>query len=204
MTRRTGIARSGYIGFLGLALSCSVTLATERSYPIDCWGDRLAEWKPVAANPQALFGAAFLPGIFLGPPGDSSPSQGSFSVASFGYGGRAVIAFDDIVIEDRPGPDFIVFENAFFQLPLPTSDGAPFFVFAEPGIVEVSADGSEWHAFPYDAGALAEVPNQPNGTIDADLYHRLRGLAGITPTFTGNWTVPDDPEVFDPSGPGGV
>jgi len=27
---------------------------------------------------------------------------------------------------------------------------------------------------------------------------------GLTPNFTGNYTVPDDPLVFDPTAPGGV
>ncbi len=117
----------------------SLCLAGERSYQIDCLPDRVAVWTPVAQNPQSLFGAAFVPGIVLGPPGESVEFQGSLTVASFGFGGGIVVAFDDLVIEDGPGPDFIVFENAFFKLPLPDSPDDDFSIFAEPGIVEVSA-----------------------------------------------------------------
>jgi len=179
--------------------------AAERSYPLDCWPDRLVEWQPVAADPLSLFGAPYVPGTVLGPPGDSLPFEGAFTGASLGYGGRATVAFDDLMIEDGPGPDFIVFENAFFKLPLPTTPDDEFLVFAEPAYVDVSADGVQWHRFPHDAAALQEVSAQPgDGSIGGELALRLRGLAGITPTFTGNWTVADDPAVFDPAGEGGV
>ena len=176
--------------------------ATERSYPVDCWPDALVDWNPVAANPDSLFGAPFIPGTVLGPPADSVPYQGSLAVATIGFGGHATVRFDDIVIEDRPGPDFIVFENAFFELPLPLSETDDFTVFVEPAVVEVSLDGQSWYAFAYDADAVADASGVL--TVDRDLYLRLAGLAGVTPTFTGNWTVPNVPGVFDPLGTGGV
>jgi hypothetical protein len=199
------MSNRGVRGAFVAILACLANFAVsggERSYPLDCWPDRLVEWSPSAATP--LYGAPWVPGILLGPPGDSLPIEGSFSVASMGFGGRAALAFDDLLIEDGPGPDFIVFENAFFKLPLPLADGDPFTLFAEPGRVEVSLDGQQWHAFPHDAAALAQVPNQADGTIDDVLYAQLGGLAGVTPTFSGNWTVPDDREVFDAAGQGGV
>jgi hypothetical protein len=173
--------------------------------PVDCLPDRVVVWQAAEPAPESRFGAAFLPGVILGPPGDSVPTQGSFSVASLGFGGQVVLGFDDLVIEDLPGPDFIVFENAFFKLPLPASTQDDFFVFAEPARVEVSTDGEEWVLFPFDAAALAEVSGgQGDGSIDRDLYERLIGLAGLTPTFSGNWTVPNDPLAFDASGQAGV
>ena len=76
--------------------------------------------RPTLFSAQAPYGQAsgppFVPGIVLGPPGDSSPVDGSFTVATLGYGGSVTVAYDDVVIEDRPGPDFIVFENAFFDV----------------------------------------------------------------------------------------
>lgn len=186
-----------------LAASCVIApcLAAERSYPIDCLPDRVAAWNPVADNPLSLFGAAFLPGIVLGPPGESVHFQGSLTVASFGFGGSIVVAFDDVVIEDGPGADFIVFENAFFGLPAPESAQDDFSIFAEPGLVEVSADGVVWHAFPYNHDALLASAGQ---AVTQDNYLALTGLAGLTPTFTGNWTVPNDPATFDPLGVGGI
>jgi hypothetical protein len=179
--------------------------AAERSHPVDCLPDRVLDFDPVAGNPASLFGATFVPGIVLGPPGDSLAIDGSFSVATLGFGGTVTLRFDDIVIEDRPGPDFIVFENAFFRLPLPASAADDFRIFAEPGRVEASFDGATWMSFPFDPQALQAVRDLPsNGDVDRALRARLGGLAGITPTFTGNWTVPDDPAAFDPSGTGGV
>ncbi len=187
------------------ALTATTVFGAERSFPVDCFPDRIANWQAALPAPESRFGAIYLPGIVLGPPGDSLPYQGSFTVASLGFDGGVVLAFDDAVLEDRPGPDFIVFENAFFRLPLPQRAADDSAVFAEPAIVEVSIDGVQWHPFSYDAQALADVPqDQPDGTIDRELRERLRGLAGITPTFTGNWTVPDDPVVFDPAGVGGI
>ena len=171
------------------------------SFPVDCLLDRVVTWRAAEPDPGARYGAANLPGIVLGPPGDSTPTQGSTSVASLGTGGEAVLAWDDVVIEDRPGPDFIVFENAFFVGTPPEGPDDDYSIFDEPGFVEVSADGEHWVRFPWDEDALAEAHGR---NIDRDLHRRLRGLAGITPTFTGNWTVPDDPDTWDPEGTHGI
>ncbi|HXV75760.1 MAG TPA: hypothetical protein VD788_05520 [Candidatus Polarisedimenticolaceae bacterium] len=197
MRRTNGLACAALVAAAGLAA------AGERSRPIDCLPDRLAAWQAAEPDPETRFGALSLPGIVLGPPGDSVAYQGSVTVASLGFGGRAVYAFDDLSIEDRPGPDFVVFENGFFALPLPAAEEDEFLIFAEPGLVEVSLDGVDWRSFPYDAQALVDSIAL-GGSIDRGLYLRMVGLAGLTPTFTGNWTVPDDPAVFDPAGTAGV
>jgi len=190
---------------VAIALSAGRAAAAERSHPVDCLPDRTVSFDPVAADPSALFGAAFAPGIVLGPPGDSEAFAGSFSVLTLGFSGSVAVGFDDIVIEDRPGPDFIVFENPFFRLPVPASAEDDFRIFAEPGRVEVSADGLHWETFPYDAAALEAAAALPaNGDVDPELYAALVGLAGLTPTFTGNWTVANDPTTFDPLGTGGI
>ena len=180
----------------------TTTAGAERSHPIDCFPDRLVVWHPVSAAPSSLFGAALLPGVVLGPPGESLAFQGSLTVASMGFGGSATLAFDDIVIEDLDGPDLIVFENTFFQLPLPASADDDFRMFAEPGFVEVSANGEQFVAFSVDADALDEASSA--ATIDRDLWLRLTGLAGRTATFTGDFRVPNDPFDFDTTGVGGI
>jgi hypothetical protein len=205
LTASANLATAGVGAVVAIGIGFFVagpSLASERSYPVDCWPDRMVDWLPVAANPLSLFGAAFVPGIVLGPPGNSAPQEGSLSVATLGFGGSVILAFDDIVIEDRPGPDFIVFENAFFRLPLPTTATDDFRVFVEPALVEVSADGLEWHSFPYDTAALAQASAVPD--VDRQVFLQLVGLAGITPTLTGNWTLPNDPALFDPQGIGGI
>jgi hypothetical protein len=186
---------------LVVTVAVGTGVAAERSYPIDCLPDRVAAWNAAGPNPGGRFGAQWLPGIVLGPPGSSAPWEGSFSVASLGFGGSAVVAFDDTVIEDRPGPDFVVFENPFFRFPVPQDEDDFYQIFAEPGIVEVSADGTTWFAFPYDGDALAAAAGTE---IDRATHSALAGTAGITPTFTGNWIVPDDVTTWDPGGPGGV
>jgi hypothetical protein len=175
--------------------------AVEPSLPVDCLPDRLVRWAAAQPDPDLRFGAASLPGIVLGPPGDSLPNTGSTSVASLGHGGSAEIEFGDVVIEDLPGPDFIVFENPFFVGAAPASPDDDYQIFVEPGIVEVSSDGTTWFRFPFDAQALADATG---ANADKDLYARLQGLAGITPTFTGNWTMPNDPSTWDPDGTGGI
>ena len=166
----------------------------------DCFPDRVVALNlgTVAAPPAFN---SWQPGIVLGPPGTTTPTNGTLTVVSLGHGGSIVLEFSDNLIVDGPGPDFIVFENAFFCTAPPATAADPWSVFAEPGIVEASADGATWHTFPYDAGALAQVTTLCS---DKALLASLGGLFGITPSFTGNWIVPDDPLVFDASSPGGV
>jgi hypothetical protein len=181
-------------------LSC---LAVGPAWPIattDCFADRIVSFTvgPVGSPPAFN---TWQPGMVLGPPGNATPTTGSLAVMSLGRGGEIVLELSDNEIVDGPGPDFILFENPFFCSSVPQADGDPYSVFAEPGIVAVSADGIDFRVFPYDSGALAEVVSQCS---DKTLVRRLAGLMGITPSFNGNYTVPDDPLVFDPSAPGGV
>jgi hypothetical protein len=166
----------------------------------DCFADRVAAFRPGFTSSPPLFNS-WQPGILLGPPGNATPTTGSLSVLSLGRGGEIVLEFTDNEIVDGPGPDFILFENAFFCSTVPLGPSDPFSVFAEPGVVAASADGIEFRPFPYDAAALAQATSQCS---DGGLVRRLAGLMGITPNFNGNYTVPDDPLVFDPAAPGGV
>jgi hypothetical protein len=166
----------------------------------DCFADRVAAFLPGVTSSPPLFNS-WQPGILLGPPGDATPTTGSLSVMSLGRGGSIVLEFTDNEIVDGPGPDFIVFENPFFCTAVPQNDSDPWSVFAEPGLVAASEDGVTFHTFPHDAGALSEVVSQCS---DKTLLARLIGLMGITPNFTGNYTIADDPLVFDASAPGGV
>ncbi len=166
----------------------------------DCFPDRIASLSVgTVGSPPAT--NTWQPGIVLGPPGSATPTTGSLAVMSLGHGGRITLEFTDNEIVDGPGPDLIVFENPFFCTAVPLSDADPYSVFAEPGLVEVSEDGVDFRIFPYDASALSQVLSL---CTDKSLLRRLIGLMGITPSFTGNWLVPDNPLVFDPSAPGGV
>jgi len=168
---------------------------------VDCLADGVVSFQSGFTDPNTGFRYSELPGIVLGPPGASLPVQGSTSVLSLGVAGVITLAFTDNLIVDGPGPDFIVFENAFFKGSVPSSPTSTCNVFAEPGSVAVSGDGVTWTAFPYDVGALSLVGQDQTPCSAIPL---LGGLAGLTPTFTGNWTVPDDPSVWDTAGTGGV
>ncbi|HEX9427664.1 MAG TPA: hypothetical protein VGA64_07735 [Candidatus Polarisedimenticolia bacterium] len=166
----------------------------------NCFADRIVTFQiGLVSSPPAF--NSWQPGIVLGPPGDATPTTGSLAVMSLGHGGQVTLAFDDNEIVDGPGPDFIVFENPFFCTSVPTSAADPWSVFAEPGIVEVSEDGIDFRRFPFDANALSQVVSICS---DKTLLAQLTGLMGITPSFSGNYTIPDDPAVFDPAAPGGI
>ena len=187
-----------------LAIAPILLLASASAPPartVDCFADKVVAFQSGFADPNTGLRYGELPGIVLGPPGDSLPTQGSVSTVSLGRGGSITIAFTDNVLVDGPGADFIVFENAFFKGSVPSGPTSSCYVFAEPGRVEVSENGSTWIPFPYDPGALLLVGQDQTPCSAIPLLH---GLAGITPTFTGNWTVPDDPNVWDPNGTGGV
>jgi hypothetical protein len=182
-------------GLLGLPASSARAQATT-----DCFADRIVSLVigAVSAPPATN---TWQPGIVLGPPGNATPSTGSLSVMSLGHGGQITLEFTDNEIVDGPGPDFIAFENPFFCTTVPLTAADPYSVFAEPGLVEASDDGVDFRMFPYDATALSQVTTL---CTDKSLLQRLIGLMGITPSFTGNYTIPDDPLVFDPNAPGGV
>ena len=123
-----------------LAAAIVLDLAGASSIPVDCLPDAVVQWDAAQPALELRFGAALLPGIVLGPPGSSLPINGSTSVASLGNGGSVVLAFHDLVIEDGPGPDFIVFENPFFVGVAPATAQDDYLIFAEPGIVEVTLE----------------------------------------------------------------
>ncbi|HYV84481.1 MAG TPA: hypothetical protein VFB49_01085 [Patescibacteria group bacterium] len=166
----------------------------------DCFPDRIVVYAVGSISAPPAFNS-WQPGIVLGPPGNATPTTGSLTVLSLGHGGSITLGFTDNEILDGPGPDFVVFENPFFCSAVPAGAADPWSVFAEPGVVEASDDGVTFHAFPYSAAALAQVVTSCS---DRALVAQLQGLAGLTPSFTGNWTIPDDPLVFDVSAPGGV
>lgn len=92
----------------------------------------------------AGFGGAVMPDVILGPPKGSGENRGGLDVLSLGAGGELVLGFGERHLEDGPGPDFVVFENAFRVL------GAENEVFADLAEVSVSEDGESWSTFPCD------------------------------------------------------
>lgn len=104
-------------------------------------------------------GLVFFPRNVLGLPDSAAsadrPVTDPRSICSIGLGGEIILGFAGHAVVDRPGPDLVVYENAF------TYGGGR--IYAEPAAVSVSADGLTWTPFACDAATL-------------------RGCAGVTPT----------------------
>lgn len=180
--------------FFLIALACPAWRAG--AWP-DCRPEAVFDFSPAA---PASYGRDLMPAVVLGFPSPSLITMGSLDVVSLGPGGSLTLEFIDSVIVDGPGPDFIVFENAFF-CSVPQGPDDDYGVFAEPLIVEVS-DGETWRRFPYSASALAQMEGA--GCTPRSLVEQLTGLAGITPTYGGSAIRPDDLFSWDAEGAGGV
>jgi hypothetical protein len=127
----------------------------------DVFADAVVSFTP---GPTAGFGVNEMPCVAQGPPKGAGPSGGSTDVVSLGKEGSIVLAFQDVELVDGPGPDLLVFENAFPG-------------WQEPGFVAVSEDGKTWSewpcepqnaedGFPHCAGVAATLSSPENG-IDA-------------------------------------
>jgi hypothetical protein len=99
-------------------------------------------------------------------------------VTSLGEGGFVTLAFDSVIV-DGPGPDFIVFENAFL-----VDEEDPESVYAELGVVSVSEDGEHFVAFECDGSKFP-----------------FSGCAGARPVFAN--PKKNDVDPFDPDAAGG-
>lgn len=143
-------SKSAVVAAAALLLLARTTLAAT-------FLDSIISFRP---GTGAGFGQDQIPAIIQGPPQGGSLVQGGLDVLSLGNGGEVVVRFGTTVC-DGPGPDFVVFENAFHA---GTSEGP---VFVEAGIVAVSPDGESFTTFPYDAETFG-------------------GLAGRTPVLSNS------------------
>jgi hypothetical protein len=110
----------------------------------------------------AGYGQKKLPDVVLGPPRGLGTGAGGLHVLSLGAGGEIVLSFAG-TIGDGEGPDFVVFENAFWP------NGAASEAYVELGEVSVSQDARAWVSFDCDREGVA----QP----------RFLGCAGVSPTL---------------------
>lgn len=124
--------------------------------PADPFADRVVD---VRLGP---LGGGGRPEAVLGPPRGAGAFEGGNDTLSLGLRGSVVVELADEIAVDGPGPDLVVFENAF--LVRGTTTLAPF---AEPAWVAVSADGATFRTFPC--------------AIDVPPFHP--GCAGVYPVF---------------------
>lgn len=122
----------------------------------------------------AGFGQNEFPDIVLGPPYGNGEYQGGLDVLSLGRLGEIVLDFSPCLITDGPGPDFIIFENAFF------AGGDPDFPFRELATVGASGDGIDFQVFDC-----------------ADVEYPYEGCAGWQPVYShpDNGISPFDPAI---------
>lgn len=122
----------------------------------------------------AGFGADQMPDVVLGPPEGGGSAAGSLDVLTLGRGGEIVLEMSR-PIGDGPGPDFVVFENAFV---IAGTDK----VYEELGEVSVSADGVTWISFPCDppAGIVARCAGRT-----PVLASSANGVSVVDPSASG-------------------
>lgn len=174
----------------------------------DRWADAVTGWQ---TGPGGGFGGEFLPGNVLGPPDPAAtftaPANAPEQLYTPGDGGWIVLAFLDNIITDGPGPDLRICENPF------RVGGNPDQVWAEPAIVDLSADGVEWHTVPWDsvthAGLAGRAPVNGSGNPDdpADMGGDLVDLATVGLEQVSHVRLrdlPGDGRTFDLDAVGGV
>ncbi len=161
--------------FLALIFSLSLSTTIYADPFIDSVADVQYGW-------GAGFGQSELPDIILGPPRGSGETGGSLDVLSLGDGGVITLEFTDNLALNGPGPDLIIFENAFFIA------GNPENVYVEAAFVEVSQDGINFVRFPNDYDPEGEPPNHADNWT---------GFSGVQPVFSNpeNDIDPTDPDV---------
>lgn len=169
MTRARGFSLTAILVFTGCAAA-----ETDASASNALFVKSVVSFHP---GEGAGFGQDQLPDIILGPPEGAGARKGSTDVLSLGIGGTITVELGTPVI-DGLGTDFIVFENAFYV----SNSDVPF---AEPGLVEVSADGERFFAFPCEPEHSPEYP----------------GCAGVRPVHGTSKSAPSD--LSDPTFAGG-
>ena len=106
--------------------------------PLDAYIQEFVSFSP---GPGSRFGQDAMNTWLLGPPFGGGNYIQSADVVSLGNNGEIILAFPRFFPVDGEGPDFIVFENAFYPRGSET-------LFMEPGIVGVSHDGVRFTEFP--------------------------------------------------------
>ena len=164
---------------------------------------------PFADSATVDFGKFVEPGgtyskikSLLGPPVGGGLLEGGTDICSLGYGGVATLSFDNNIIINGPGADFIVFENAFYVDDCVWHGETQYASWCETAIVEVSQDGKQWYRFPPDY-------NPSNTTCGIEPWANtssFKNLAGVHPVIASvshDGTLKDGIDPTDPSTAGG-
>ena len=107
----------------------------------------------------------FFPNNIFGPPSTKAtkytPESSEEELCSLGIGGEIIVGAKDHIVINKPGVDFIIFENVF-------SNSANTKIFVEPAVVSVSKDGENFVDFPFDPETFVGLAgiNWTNGGYD--------------------------------------
>jgi hypothetical protein len=123
--------------FVNWATACSVVIGQEN-----------------ISNPNSILASAGDSSMAIGSPGNG--------IVSLGDGGEAILSFERF-IENGPGWDFAIFENAF-------SD-----TFLEFGFVEVSSNGTDFVRFPSTSFTQDNIQIDAFGAVDPTNIDNLAG-----------------------------
>lgn len=126
----------------------------------------------------AGFGESHLPDIVLGPPEGGGEFRGGSDVLSLGRGGTITLGFSPRDCIDGPGPDFVIFENAF------RVRGDSEQTFQELGEVSVSEDGELWSTFLCEPKPIGE-PQPGCAGWSPVLASGLEASTPLDPSRTG-------------------
>lgn len=119
-------------------------------------------------------------------PADSNPMDGTTGIVCLGDSGRITLTFDP-PIQDGPGPDFAIFENA-------TPNDAAGKAFLEHAWVEVSSDGTNFIRF--FNRSITPAPASSYGTIGST------NVIGLGCKYKAGFGEPYDLGQFGPASPG--
>lgn len=193
---------AGCACFVGIALSL-VGPAAAPALASDPWADRVISFSAGTGGSDgyllassALGSPTRFTGASLGFPSAVTPFSPPFEttdIVSLGIDGQITVAFDEPVTNDAANPfglDLLVFGNSFYyDADWPNGRVGGFA--GEGGVIEVSADGRDWHTIPLLA-ADAGFPTL--GYLDlATPYSDTPGV------IESDFTRPVDPS-FDASG----
>ncbi|MEM1354395.1 MAG: PEP-CTERM sorting domain-containing protein [Planctomycetota bacterium] len=126
--------------------------------------------------------------------GAVTPFQSPFGtdeIVSIGEGGQLTVSFDEPIADDAANPfgiDLLVFGNAFFFID-PFPDGVANGLGSEGGIIELSANGSDYFTV---TGVDADGLYPTNGFNDPSAAFTTGGVTA-TGTVPSDFTLPVDP-----------
>lgn len=142
------------------------------------------------------------PSKALGPPKGAGLLSGGTDVLSLGYGGVATVEFKNNIAMNGPGPDIIVFENAFYAGSCEWQNEEQYISWSESAVVQVSQDGKIWFEFPPDYNP-ANIVCGIEPWANESSFHNLAGIHPVLANVSSNGSFLGGISPVDPIHAGG-